>query len=148
MKVPYFSFQRRISQHNIPQQSSPLQLVPDGQQNPRITINTPRQYSTPELESHNTQSSQIQTPQAPSHGPGSRPFQSPASPAAEEWKRQKLVEAAKNTAIDELMELVGLERVKEQVLNIRDKVKVYRKQAVNMEKERFNVIFQGNPGTG
>ncbi|KAB2569195.1 Protein CbbX [Lasiodiplodia theobromae] len=86
--------------------------------------------------------------QPPSRGLEPRPFQHPASLAAEEWKRQKLEEDADNKAIDKMMELVGLEKVKEQVLVIRDKVEVYKKQRADIKKERFNAIFQGNPGSG
>lgn len=89
-----------------------------------------------------------ESPQPTPHVPRSRPFQHPRCLAAEEWERQKRDEDADNELIDELMELVGLEKVKEQVLAIKDKVEVYEKQGTDIKKERFNVIFQGNPGTG
>lgn len=89
-----------------------------------------------------------ESPQPTPHVPRSRPFQHPRCLAAEEWERQKRDEDADNEFIDELMELVGLEKVKEQVLAIKDKVEVYEKQGTDIKKERFNVIFQGNPGTG
>lgn len=87
-------------------------------------------------------------PQDDHRAPFPGQFQNPPSPAAQEWQRQKLQEDACNEAIDNLMVLVGLEKVKEQVLGIRDKVEVYKKQGADIKKERFNVIFQGNPGTG
>ncbi|KAF9641711.1 putative aaa family protein [Lasiodiplodia theobromae] len=46
------------------------------------------------------------------------------------------------------MALVGLEKVKRQVLAIKDKVEICKKQETDLKKERFNIIFQGNPGTG
>lgn len=77
------------------------------------------------------------------------PFEPKPSKAAFEWQRQKNL-GASNAAIDELMELVGLEEVKEQVLAIQAKVDICRRQGIDLReaKERFNVVFQGNPGTG
>lgn len=76
-----------------------------------------------------------------------RPFKDPESPAKKEWERQKGNEGAENEFVDKLMELVGLEKVKRQVLEIRDKIEVYEQQGADV-KGRFNAVFQGNPGTG
>lgn len=65
-----------------------------------------------------------------------------------EWQRQKEVENASNEAIDSMMKMVGLEDVKSQVLRIKAKIDVGLRQGANMEGERVNAIFQGNPGTG
>lgn len=81
----------------------------------------------------------------PSH---TNPFREKISAAELEWKRQKAVNGAKNKAIDELMGMVGLEEVKEQVLAIKAKVDTCHRQGTNLSGERFNVVFQGNPGTG
>lgn len=80
--------------------------------------------------------------------PNYRPFEQKFSAAGEEWKRRKDEDGAQNTAIDELMELVGLEQVKEQVLAISAKVNICRRQGIDLENERFHIVFQGNPGTG
>jgi DNA replication protein DnaC len=53
-----------------------------------------------------------------------------------------------NAAIDQLMALVGLEEVKQQVLAIKAKVETCKRQNTNLQNERFNIVFQGNPGTG
>jgi hypothetical protein len=76
-----------------------------------------------------------------------QPFKLRPSPSAEEWQRQKALGAV-NPAIDELMDMIGLEEVKRQVLNIKAKVEVCKRQRVDLRSERFNIIFQGNPGTG
>ena len=78
------------------------------------------------------------------------PFPSTPSEAAAEWERQKREENAENEAIDELMQLVGLEDVKQQVLAVLAKVNICKRQNLDLKKakERFNVVFQGNPGTG
>ncbi|KAF8252466.1 P-loop containing nucleoside triphosphate hydrolase protein [Wilcoxina mikolae CBS 423.85] len=46
------------------------------------------------------------------------------------------------------MGLVGLEEVKQQVLAIKAKVETCKRQETDLQKERFNIVFQGNPGTG
>lgn len=65
-----------------------------------------------------------------------------------EWLRQKEIENASNEAIDEIMDLVGLEDVCAQVLSIKDKIEISQRQNLDMKRERFSIIFQGNPGTG
>lgn len=70
------------------------------------------------------------------------------SAAKDVWQRQKDVEGANNEAIDSIMEMIGLEDVKCQILRIKDKIDVGKRQNTSSKDQRFNVIFQGNPGTG
>ena len=70
------------------------------------------------------------------------------SEAQSEWQRRKDVEGAANPHIDAIMEMIGLEPVKRQVLGIMDKVDVNVHQGTSLAKERFNVVLLGNPGTG
>ena len=70
------------------------------------------------------------------------------SAAALEWQRQKDVENASNDAIDAIMEMVGLEEVKSQILRIKAKVELSLRQGTDVRGERFNVALLGNPGTG
>lgn len=97
-----------------------------------------------------------------------RRFQLEPSAAAAEWEQQKNEDPSiRNEAwaetIDQVMALVGLEHVKEQFLAIKAKIDTCREQEehlnmdtesderqqlVNIRTERFNVIFQGSPGTG
>ncbi|KAF9004594.1 P-loop containing nucleoside triphosphate hydrolase protein [Cyathus striatus] len=70
------------------------------------------------------------------------------SPSEVEWKRQKVVEGADNQAIDSIMEMSGLEDVKEQVLRIKAKIDTATRQNVTLKGERFNIVLLGNPGTG
>jgi hypothetical protein len=76
------------------------------------------------------------------------PFPSYNSPSEEEWQRQKDMENANNDAIDTLMNMIGLENVKSQVLRIKAKIDTTQRQGVDMKDERFNAVFLGNPGTG
>ena len=55
--------------------------------------------------------------------------------------------------LDELMKYQGLEEVKQQFLDIKSKVDVCKEQDPDgnlnrLSSERFNIVFQGNPGTG
>ncbi|KAF8578762.1 P-loop containing nucleoside triphosphate hydrolase protein [Ramaria rubella] len=70
------------------------------------------------------------------------------SSAQADWERQKLVSGESNNAIDNIMDMKGLENVKLQVLKIKDKVETSKRQQSNLDGERFNVAMLGNPGTG
>jgi len=70
------------------------------------------------------------------------------SAAETEWKRQKQVDGAQNDAIDEVMQMGGLEKVKQKLLDIKAKVEVSQRQGVSLKDERFSASMLGNPGTG
>lgn len=70
------------------------------------------------------------------------------SPAKQEWDRQKKMENASNDAIDSMMDMVGLEEVKLQILKIKAKIDVSVRQNSDIKEDRLNVAFLGNPGTG
>ena len=70
------------------------------------------------------------------------------SPSKLEWERQKSIEKASNSAIDSLMDMVGLEDVKRQVLAIKAKIDTCQRQNSDVKDERFNISLLGNPGTG
>ena len=71
-----------------------------------------------------------------------------ASPAKEEWEDQKRTENATNDTIDVVMDMVGLEEVKLQILKIKAKIDASVRQNSDMKEDRLNVAFLGNPGTG
>ncbi|KAF2095592.1 P-loop containing nucleoside triphosphate hydrolase protein, partial [Rhizodiscina lignyota] len=83
-------------------------------------------------------------------------FKLKPSTAKEEWEKHKqqnehITNEEWAQKIDQLMALVGLEEVKAQFLSILAKIDTCRDQqaALNSDSDkRFNVIFQGNPGTG
>ncbi|KAH8824642.1 P-loop containing nucleoside triphosphate hydrolase protein [Flagelloscypha sp. PMI_526] len=94
-------------------------------------------------------------PQNTSQPPPPRPPTPPGNPATAnasgpeaEWQRQKDVEGANSPPIDAIMELIGLEEVKRQILRIKDKVEVSERQGTSLTDERFNIVLLGNPGTG
>ena len=58
------------------------------------------------------------------------------------------MEGADNANIDAIMSMTGLEEVKAQVLKIKAKIDVSKRQGTSESDERFNVVLQGNPGTG
>ncbi|KAK4983645.1 hypothetical protein LTR50_007102 [Elasticomyces elasticus] len=70
------------------------------------------------------------------------------SPSQTEWQRQKDQENAHNPAIDKIMEMIGLEDVKAQVLRIKAKVETSIRQGTDLKKERLGLVLLGNPGTG
>lgn len=72
----------------------------------------------------------------------------PTSAAHQDWLHQKQVNGEKNSAIDSIMELTGLEDVKAQVLRIKAHIDLMKRQGVPLNKERLNLVLLGNPGTG
>lgn len=84
----------------------------------------------------------------PGHSKGQKWAQKRVSGAKEEWERQKRTENAFNDDIDSVMEMVGLEEVKLQILKIKAKIEVSLRQNADMSKDRLNVVLLGNPGTG
>ncbi|RAH47333.1 P-loop containing nucleoside triphosphate hydrolase protein [Aspergillus brunneoviolaceus CBS 621.78] len=70
------------------------------------------------------------------------------SEARDEWQRQKQDESQSNEALDTLMDMIGLESVKESFLGIKAKVDVVVRQGASLVAERFGAALLGNPGTG
>ena len=102
-----------------------------------------------------SQSNPSSSQSPPNNPPRSRPQTPPGNLATSnkstpqvEWQRQKDVEGASSAAIDAVMDMIGLEDVKRQMLRIKDKIEVTQRQRTSIKDERFNVVFLGNPGTG
>lgn len=70
------------------------------------------------------------------------------SSALARWEQQKMMNNERNEALDEIMAMKGLEKVKDQILAIKDKKDIAVLQGSDLKKERFNVAMLGNPGTG
>lgn len=70
------------------------------------------------------------------------------SSANNDWQYQKLFEGARNDAIDTLMDMIGLEEVKEKFLAIKARVDTAIRQNIDLKGERFGAVLLGNPGTG
>ncbi|KAJ5779630.1 ATPase AAA-type core [Penicillium paradoxum] len=73
----------------------------------------------------------------------------PKQSAAEtDWAYQKKFLNAQSQEIDKLMDMTGLESVKEKFLSIKAKVDVAVRQNVDPSRDRFGSVLLGNPGTG
>jgi hypothetical protein len=70
------------------------------------------------------------------------------SKAKKEWDYQKCFENADNEHMDALMEMIGLESVKEEFLKIKTTIDTCIRQSSNIKNERFGATLLGNPGTG
>ncbi|KAL1962658.1 hypothetical protein VTN77DRAFT_9292 [Rasamsonia byssochlamydoides] len=70
------------------------------------------------------------------------------SAAKEDWEHQKEFEGATNQSIDSLMDMIGLEEVKQKFLSIKARVDTAIRQNVDTKDERFGAVLLGNPGTG
>jgi hypothetical protein len=122
------------STHTVSTPVRPVATAPD------LSIKDPKpsnQTSTPPRS--------VSTVSPPDSG---KPFPQYDSPSEKEWQRQKDFENADDNAIDDLMQMIGLEKVKKQVLNIKAKIEVSLRQGSDLKDERFSVVLLGNPGTG
>lgn len=70
------------------------------------------------------------------------------SPVRDKWENQKRVDGVQNDAIDKIMEMTGLEGVKDKILRIKGSLDTMHRQGVPINKERLNLALLGNPGTG
>ncbi|KAI0871120.1 P-loop containing nucleoside triphosphate hydrolase protein [Hypoxylon argillaceum] len=71
----------------------------------------------------------------------------PESKAKEDWEYQKTIWPRPNAALDELMDMVGLEVVKRKFIQLNTFIQTTRRQKLDIS-ERFGAVFVGNPGTG
>ncbi|KAI5776929.1 P-loop containing nucleoside triphosphate hydrolase protein [Geopyxis carbonaria] len=76
-----------------------------------------------------------------------KPFVVKKSLVYEKWQKQRKEENSKEP-IEKLMKLIGLEKVKQQALDLVSKAKIAQRQGADIKRQRFNIVFQGNPGTG
>lgn len=114
---------------------------------PSSPLQVSKSVADPASNGHNP--AKIKSSNPISAHPGSRKWtQKRMSAAKEEWERQKRVENARNSDIDSVMEMIGLEEVKLQILKIKAKIEVNLRQNADMSKDRLNVVLLGNPGTG
>ncbi len=70
------------------------------------------------------------------------------SGAQTEWEFLKQSEGAHSKPLDDLMQMIGLEEVKQEFLNVKSKVDTALRQGISMASERFSCSMLGNPGTG
>ncbi|KAL0570783.1 hypothetical protein V5O48_011177 [Marasmius crinis-equi] len=144
MRVRNDRIAKEASTRNVPQ-PSPTQ-APSHSSTPSVVNAAAAQQSQ-------TTASPTVTQPTPStlHAPVVTPDSSKApkgSASEADWNRQKQMEGAHNKEIDALMELTGLEDVKAQVLNIKAKIDLAKRQGIDLKGERLNVVMLGNPGTG
>jgi len=69
-------------------------------------------------------------------------------PVGEEWKWLKEHDGAESEAMEDLVQMIGLETVKREFLSVKTKVDTLLKQNASLDRERFNCTMLGNPGTG
>ena len=70
------------------------------------------------------------------------------SSARKQWEHFKRYVGADNEALDDLMNMIGLEDVKDKFLAIKLEVDTAVRQGLDMSNKRFGASLLGNPGTG
>ncbi|KAK0705676.1 P-loop containing nucleoside triphosphate hydrolase protein [Lasiosphaeris hirsuta] len=68
--------------------------------------------------------------------------------AKAEWEHLRSFEGARSKPMDDLMDMIGLEDVKQEFLLIKSKVDLTLRQNTSLANERFSCSMLGNPGTG
>ena len=68
--------------------------------------------------------------------------------AKKQWEYLKRFKGADNEALNDLMNMVGLEDVKDNFLAIKSEVDTAVRQGLDMSNKRFRASLLGNPGTG
>jgi hypothetical protein len=86
-------------------------------------------------------SSSPQQPSDPSSTPSQPPGSRRSSAARDDWESQKRHLGEHNDAIDSIMAMTGLEAVKSQVLQTKEKLDLMRRQGVPSDKERLNLAL-------
>lgn len=90
----------------------------------------------------------VKPPQKTKETPKQNDLSSFSDGAQAEWEYYKQFEGARNDSLDKLMDMIGLEEVKQTFLDIKGKVDTKVRQNVPLTSERFNCSLLGNPGTG
>ena len=103
---------------------------------------------TETLEVENPVSPSAESDRSEDKHEGQNMEQSNESQAKLDWEYQKQFENADNEHLDALMEMIGLESVKQQFLTIKTKIDTCIRQRVSIKDERFGAALLGNPGTG
>lgn len=80
-------------------------------------------------------------------GPSEGNSKGVSSEAKTEWELEKS-HGARNSALDKLMDLIGLESIKDEFLSILGSVASSLRQGFSLSEERFSCSLLGNPGTG
>lgn len=70
------------------------------------------------------------------------------SAAKDTWEKQKKYHNAQSDEIDALMDMIGLESIKDKFLGIKAKADTSLRQGVELKEERYGAVLLGNPGTG
>jgi hypothetical protein len=134
--IPSLSFSVSQPSQAVPSSNGPASTPP--------AAGNSASSSAPVAGSHQPPNPPLQRSQTPPGNPATAKISSPEA----EWQRQKDVEGASSAAIDAVMDMIGLEDVKRQMLRIKDKIEVTQRQNTSLKDERFNVVLLGNPGTG
>ncbi|RSL43263.1 hypothetical protein CEP53_011790 [Fusarium sp. AF-6] len=82
------------------------------------------------------------------HNPGDLDNAEHGASAQKMWEQQKKNHDEENQALDQLMDLVGLEIAKEEFLKIKATINAARHRRGWLRRLDLNIVFLGNPGTG
>ncbi|KAM0351001.1 hypothetical protein ACHAPU_002779 [Fusarium lateritium] len=70
------------------------------------------------------------------------------SPSQIEWSRQKREQNQENKYLDQIMSMVGHEKVKEHFLSVKDRVDIAKRWNKSLSEWSFDLVLRGGNGTG
>lgn len=144
--------EKRLAQEEKDQKDRKDNL--DKAQNELRTLRTAREQSEATKKSEETKKAAAATGaeqsgmSAPDSDEGKSDDDTDSECAKNDWKHQKTKEHAKSQSLDMLMDMIGLEEVKQKFLEIKASVDTALRQRISPRNERFSCVFLGNPGTG
>ncbi|KAL2754181.1 hypothetical protein ACRALDRAFT_1049679 [Sodiomyces alcalophilus JCM 7366] len=68
--------------------------------------------------------------------------------ARDEWEQMKKLQGEESDSLDALMDMIGMEAVKQEFLSIKNRVDTALRQSISLRSERLGCSLLGNPGTG
>ncbi|KAK8224372.1 putative nonsense-mediated mRNA decay protein [Phyllosticta capitalensis] len=145
------SGQRPASPPAVPSPTTDSAASPPSAENEILPGSFPPPDSPPSHPAAESQSDGVKrrdSQQDSDQGRGKGEWKLTPSAAKADWEHQKQFEGASNEALDELMDMIGLENLKEDFLAIKTKIDTAVRQGVEMNKERFGTALLRNPGTG
>ncbi|KAH6622552.1 P-loop containing nucleoside triphosphate hydrolase protein [Chaetomium tenue] len=143
-RINKYEAEEELRQQTLEQQLSDLEALKDAQQRLRQQNKLKQEAAEQAAKAKATATtrSKDKKPAASSKDPDW------SSGAQAEWDILKQYEGAQSKPLDDLMEMIGLEEVKQEFLSVKSKVDTALRQGITMKAERFSCSMLGNPGTG
>jgi hypothetical protein len=144
-RVNKYEAEEELRNQTLEQQRSELAALKDAEQRLRHQNKLKAEMAA---RTANAAKKGVQKDSTKAKDPGSPKEHEWSDGVQSEWDFLKQYEGAQSKPLDDLMEMIGLEEVKQEFLAVKSKVDTALRQGVSMASERFSCSMLGNPGTG